>query len=361
MRRKALIFSLAAIMAATCFALPTASFASDGSSAAAPQAIVKNYNTVKLTWSRITGATGYKVFMSYNRNAWPSAPKKTTSGDVSGYTVTGLTTGKTVYFKVIAITEGVSQAKTTAAEPVSAVPKLTGTSVKGYAKSRIALQIKWSRVAGATGYVIYRYNSNTGKYRAIKRTGRRTTGFVNSNLASGTTYAYKVRAYRTSGGVTARTDSAVKKLRTPKKLTRQTPGFSKTNAGKLISVCRSRLGCAYVSGASGPRAFDCSGYVYWVYKKANVSSKRVPRTSAQGLYSSLKKYCIGRSLSNAQPGDIILFSSGGSRYGIRHAAIYYGNNKLIHASNPSTGVCITGTGWSGGQAGVAVIIRLPNM
>src|SRR3954454_8338546 len=50
-----------------------------------------------------------------------------------------------------------------------------------------------------------------------------------------------------------------------------TSAASRTRAQKIdrvISVARSQRGKPYVWGAAGPRAFDCSGYVQWVYRHA---------------------------------------------------------------------------------------------
>ena len=53
-------------------------------------------------------------------------------------------------------------------------------------------------------------------------------------------------------------------------------------------------------------------------------------------HSSYAQRNVGRrvsSLSKAKPGDIICYSG--------HVAIYMGNNRVIHASNPRDGIKIT--------------------
>ena len=90
----------------------------------------------------------------------------------------------------------------------------------------------------------------------------------------------------------------------------------------IIETARTKLGCAYVWGATGPNTFDCSGLVMWVYQQNGIT---VPRTTSQ-----YKPY-IGTdkevSWEEAQPGDIVW------REG--HMGIYLGNDKYIHA--PQTG------------------------
>ena len=74
------------------------------------------------------------------------------------------------------------------------------------------------------------------------------------------------------------------------------------------------------------RGADCSGFVMSVYRHFG---KSLP-------HSSYAQRRVGRrvgSLSKAKPGDIICYSG--------HVAIYMGNNKVVHASNPRDGIKIT--------------------
>ncbi|MEA4921802.1 MAG: NlpC/P60 family protein [Eubacteriaceae bacterium] len=126
-------------------------------------------------------------------------------------------------------------------------------------------------------------------------------------------------------------------------------GFSKksvTQANKMMKVAKSRLGKPYVSGATGPNSFDCSGFVYYCMKKSGIKFKR-------GTAASYKKkgYNVGRNIKKAQKGDIILYSSGG---GIGHCALYMGKKKVIHATC-SKGIAITR--YNGFGQSVAAIIR----
>ncbi len=127
------------------------------------------------------------------------------------------------------------------------------------------------------------------------------------------------------------------------------------NAQKIVSLAYSKIGSAYVYGAAGPNSFDCSGFVYWVVNNSGVPGLSVPRTSS-ALYDKYKSYNIGTNITNARPGDIILFSRDGR---IVHSAIYYTDSKMIHASEPSTGVILTTVAYSTSNKSVFAIIRLP--
>jgi cell wall-associated NlpC family hydrolase len=104
---------------------------------------------------------------------------------------------------------------------------------------------------------------------------------------------------------------------------------SRPYAGTIVSEARSLIGSPYVWGANGPYAFDCSGFVQYVYKRAGIY---VPRTSgSQAHYgTAINPY----DMSQWQAGDIVTFGPGGSE----HAAIYTGNGTLVHALNPAQGV-----------------------
>lgn len=60
------------------------------------------------------------------------------------------------------------------------------------------ITVKWNRITGANGYVIYRSTKKTSGFKAIKtiKSGK-TVSFVNKSLKTGKRYYYKVKAYKT--------------------------------------------------------------------------------------------------------------------------------------------------------------------
>lgn len=92
-----------------------------------------------------------------------------------------------------------------------------------------------------------------------------------------------------------------------------------------IQAGYSVTGTPYVWGGTTPSGFDCSGFVQWAYAQEGIS---LPRT-ASAMASVGKKV----SLSEAKPGDLVLFRNGG------HVGIYLGNGKFLGAQN-STGVAV---------------------
>jgi cell wall-associated NlpC family hydrolase len=99
-----------------------------------------------------------------------------------------------------------------------------------------------------------------------------------------------------------------------------------------FDIVRAQKGDPYRYGAAGPNAFDCSGLIYYSYRKAGFSN--VPRTSSQQskAFRAVKR-------SNMRKGDLVFFHSGGDVY---HAAVYAGRKDgrrmVIHASRSGTPV-----------------------
>jgi cell wall-associated NlpC family hydrolase len=96
-----------------------------------------------------------------------------------------------------------------------------------------------------------------------------------------------------------------------------------------VDTALAQVGDAYVWGAGGPNAFDCSGLTQYAYSAAGVS---LP-------HSSKSQAGMGRavSVSELQPGDLLFYYSPTS-----HVAMYIGNGQMVHASTSSKPVMVVG-------------------
>ena len=103
---------------------------------------------------------------------------------------------------------------------------------------------------------------------------------------------------------------------------------SKASIEKMISTAEKQLGDPYVSGAEGPKSFDCSGLVYYCLKQAGSNRGRY---NAAG-YSKVSDWKKITSMSGLKRGDLMFFWSS-SRGKIGHVAIYIGNGMMIDASS----------------------------
>ncbi|MDO5522276.1 MAG: C40 family peptidase [bacterium] len=99
----------------------------------------------------------------------------------------------------------------------------------------------------------------------------------------------------------------------------------------LVNYAKKYRGARYVwGGTSLKRGVDCSGFVQAIYKKMGY---KLPRTSREQSKKGKKV-----SVKKMQKGDLLFYGSGGR---VSHVAMYIGNNKIIHASNPRDGVKIS--------------------
>lgn len=109
----------------------------------------------------------------------------------------------------------------------------------------------------------------------------------------------------------------------------------------IVETAKTYLGVPYVYGAESPKAFDCSGFVRYVYNQA--ASIVLPRTSRSQWAAG-----IPTTLTKAKPGDILVFDTVGGAPS--HVAIFIDEKSFINAvsDGPKTGVVISrlGSYWS---------------
>ncbi|WP_125547452.1 C40 family peptidase [Levilactobacillus lindianensis] len=99
---------------------------------------------------------------------------------------------------------------------------------------------------------------------------------------------------------------------------------SNKSYNQIYKVAKSHLGARYVYGATGPSAFDCSGFTSYIYKKG--AKTTLPRT-AQAQYNHYKHV----SYKHIKKGDLVFF--GWSKGSISHVGMYIGKGKMIDAQN----------------------------
>ncbi|MEQ6901155.1 NlpC/P60 family protein [Nocardioides sp. YIM 152588] len=109
----------------------------------------------------------------------------------------------------------------------------------------------------------------------------------------------------------------------PTTTTAQVPASGRASAA--LSYAMAQVGKAYVYGAAGPSAFDCSGLTMMAWAQAGVS---LPHSSSAQFSSGTRI-----SESQLQPGDLVFYYSP-----ISHVGIYIGGGNIVHAANPGTGV-----------------------
>lgn len=132
----------------------------------------------------------------------------------------------------------------------------------------------------------------------------------------------KEEAERQAAAAAAEKATAAKSKKGGSAVPASSAGSSSGNA--VANYACQFVGNPYVyGGTSLTNGADCSGFVMSVYAAFGV-----------GLPHSSAAMCgVGYGVSDMQPGDIICYSG--------HVAIYIGNNTIVHASTPESGIKYT--------------------
>ncbi|MEZ5097585.1 MAG: NlpC/P60 family protein [Nocardioides sp.] len=100
-------------------------------------------------------------------------------------------------------------------------------------------------------------------------------------------------------------------------------------AAVAVKFALAQVGKAYVYGAAGPSAYDCSGLTMRAWGAAGVG---LPHSSSAQMGSGPRV-----ASSALRPGDLVFYYSP-----VSHVAIYIGNGLIVHAAHPGAGVRVAG-------------------
>lgn len=158
------------------------------------KAYLYGYDDAKVTWSKVSGANGYRV---YYKRADASEYKLLKTTKSTSYKKSNLADGKKYYFKVVAFKtiDGTRYYNAGVAKSVTALKKVSKPKVT---KSSSKVKVSWTNIAGETGYQI---SQSTSKSKTGTITTYKTTSGKSKTISAtkGKKYYYKVRAYRVVG------------------------------------------------------------------------------------------------------------------------------------------------------------------
>lgn len=190
---------------------------------------------VKLSWSEAADdVTGYRVYR-YDPEQEKYVYLKSTRN--RSYTDEDVNSGKTYQYKVRCYwTIGGTNYYGNYSSVVSVTtPPAKVSGVSTAVRSSTYLTLSWDKVSGASGYRIYRYNTDTQAYeKVITLTSGSTVSYKITGLAAAEEYQFKVRAYRKVDGVsTWGSSSAAYKDSTKPGQTKSLKASSKSSAVTL--------------------------------------------------------------------------------------------------------------------------------
>lgn len=134
-----------------------------------------------------------------------------------------------------------------------------------------------------------------------------------------------------------------------KKAPESAPFLQRAKVAAVIATAKKYIGTPYKFGGTTPKAFDCSGYLQYVFQE---NGMMLPRTADE-------QFKLGRNAKTAEleAGDLVFFET--YEKGASHCGIYLGGGKFIHAST-SKGVRIdelSGDYWNTHYYGGKHIVR----
>ena len=164
------------------------------------------YNTIKISWSKVKSAAGYKIYRkaengkykkigTTNAKTLTFADEKATLGVNYTYCVRAYwKTGSKVQDGAVDKTGKTTQSKLN--KPKSIRAKANKTSIK----------VAWKQVPGAQGYIVYRRTAK-GKFKKIAVVkGGSTVSYLDAKVKMNETYVYTVKAYRKVGSKVYKSD-----------------------------------------------------------------------------------------------------------------------------------------------------------
>ncbi|MCI7814535.1 MAG: S8 family serine peptidase [Lachnospiraceae bacterium] len=166
-------------------------------------ATCETYNSIRISWTPVTAAMGYRVYRRTSATeSWVLIGRITGQGS-SSLVDKKAVTGTTYYYTVRATctydgtmkmssynSNGI-QGKATLARP-----QFTASSIIPGA----GIGLTWTKVDGATGYVVGRSTSPSGTYEKVGAVPASSTSLVDTKVERDCYVYYRVRAYRTING-----------------------------------------------------------------------------------------------------------------------------------------------------------------
>ncbi len=233
---------------------------------AAPKVTVKAVTGgVQVSWNAVSGAKSYNVYRMYNGDKHWTYIKTVPAGTLS-YTDKAVVSGRNVFYTVRTVGQSGASSYQSVKISYVGIPHLTSV-----ANTYSGIQVKWNKVANATGYRVYRRASGEKSWTYLTTT--KNVYYNDSNVKNGVYYKYTVRTVFYSMLSDFEAGLLTKCVATPK-LT----SISNTTAG--INVKWGAVG-----GATEYRVYRrASGETSWTYMGAVKTNQFTDKNVKRGVY-----------------------------------------------------------------------------
>ncbi len=142
---------------------------------------------IKLKWSKVTGADCYRIYRKTKNGEWKyiDSTKKTSYIDDTAKS------GTKYYYSVFARNEGGNSERSNSLSKYY----LDDPNLKSVKSTKSGVSIKWTKVTGAEGYIVYR-KTGSGSYKRLKTVdGISKISYKDKSAKKGKKYTYKVKAF----------------------------------------------------------------------------------------------------------------------------------------------------------------------
>lgn len=244
---------------------------------ASPKVEVENRTSaITVTWDKISGAKSYYV---YRKGPGDSSWKKVSTVTKNIYTDSNVKNGKYYRYTVKAYNGEIFSAYNTDGWRIK---RLSAPKLKSIKNSTSGVTLEWSKVTGASKYIVMRKQSGSSKWEEIKTTT--SLSYTDKTAKAGKIYTYSVKAgYSDYRSIYVADGLKIKRMSRP----------------GLESVKSSKSGVTFkwntVTGASGYYVYRKTGTGDWeqlAKVTGSASSSYVDKTAKKGktYYYSVRAY-----------------------------------------------------------------------
>ena len=159
--------------------------------------VAAGVESLTVSWTSVTGASGYKVQWKSGSQGYDSAGRQDTAAGTS-HTITGLTAGTVYTVRVIATkTNAPDGAPSDEATGTPEAPPLPRPDRPDVIPGVGFLAVSWNAVAGADGYKVQWKSGGQGYDPAARQAAAAGTSHTIPSLTAGTVYTVRIIATRT--------------------------------------------------------------------------------------------------------------------------------------------------------------------
>ncbi len=252
--------------------------------------VSKTASSIEATWSTVSGAKGYKVFLYKGSECVAS---KVLSSSYSSYTFNNLSSGTAYTVKVKVYNKINGKIYWSEAKSLNTATSPKATSKLTVSQTTASIKASWSKVSGATGYKIYLYKGST--LVKSKIVSSKYTNYTFTELSAGTKYKVKVQVYKKINGTNYW--STIKSLVTATKPA--TTSITSLTAGTKSATVKWKN----VSGESGYQVYYATSKDGTYKLGANLSANDID-TTVKSLTKGKTYYFKVRSYIKTDSGTV---------------------------------------------------------